>query len=218
MPHHLIHHALLGPLGHQVLPRLTACLALAVFSGLLRGDPHIGASPLVSAIRAWVGRRRGRAEGTSLTRQPRQATEQRDRRKSVEQPRADRNSLSALELAVVAELNLEMARAQDELANDAGQAADARRLAQVRAMALRERADSLHLEARRLTAQPMLYVPALEDPGPRSTAPERRRHDRRTGACRRTTNSAAGPPGGRERRTTPDRRKSERRDAPLVAG
>lgn len=149
------------------------------------------------------------------------ATERRDRRESGEQPRPEDDSafsLTAIELALVAELNLEIARGHDEVANDANQPAQTRRAALAKATALRERAESLHLDARRLSAQPMMYAPSMQKPVAPRTTPERRTHERRTRSRRREGESAIGPPGGRERRTLPDRRKRERRRGPVAAG
>jgi hypothetical protein len=205
LPHHLIHHTVLGPLGHQVLVSLAACLPLLVFSGLLRVDPRIGLSP-VRRLVEWI----------SLIRQPGDATEREDWRESDAQPRSENYaafSLSAIELAVVAELNLEIARAHDELADDASQRVETRRAARAKATAIRERAELLHLEARLLSTQPMLYAPSRLEPASFGTWPERRTYERRTRSRRRDEESAAGAPGGRERRTLPDRRQRERRAA-----
>jgi hypothetical protein len=157
----------------------------------------------------------------SLIRRPRHATERRDRRESSEQPRSENNaafSLSAVELAVVAELSLEIARAHDEVANDASRHVEKRRAARAEATALRERAESFHLEARRLSAQPMLYAPSMQKLAPPRTAPERRAQERRTGSRRRDGKCTVGVLGGLEQRTVPDRRKRERRGGELVVG
>ena len=208
----MISHPLIGPLGHQVLVRLTACLALLVFYGLLRGDPHIGLSTVSTAIRGFCVRWRRLIQMISLIRQLRHATTRRDRR--GEQPRSENDAalgLSALELAAVAALNLELARAHDELADDASRRVETRRAAGAKARALRERAESFQLDARRLSAQPMLHTPSMQKPASPRTVPERRTQDRRSASRRRDGKSAVSVIGGRERRTMPERRKRERR-------
>jgi hypothetical protein len=208
MPDHVISHALLVPLGHQVLVRLTACLALLMFSGLLSADPHIGLAIRETCVR-W--RRR-----MSLIRKPPGVTDRRDQRESGQPPRSEKTAvfgLSAIELAVLAELNLEIARSHDELFDDASLRVETRRAAHASATALRERAESFHLQARRLSTQPMLYAPSMQKPASSCTAPERRTHERRTASRRRDAASAPGRPGGPERRTLPDRRRNDRRGA-----
>jgi hypothetical protein len=210
----VISDALLGPLGYQVLVRLTACLALLMFSWLLSADPHIRL-----AIRGYCVRWRRLVQWMGLVKQPRDVPDRRDRPEDGEPPRSENGAafgLSAIELAVLAELNLEIARGQDELADDASLRGETRRNAQARATALRERAHSFQLEARALNAQPMLYAPSTHEPAAPRTGPERRSHDRRTGSRRRSGESALGPPGGHERRTMPDRRKRDRRGGGLV--
>jgi hypothetical protein len=148
----------------------------------------------------------------------RQAAERRDRPESGDQPRSENNaalSLSAIELAVVAELNLEIARAHDEVAGDATRRVETRQAAGEVATALRERAHSLHLEARRLSAHRM-YVPSMEKPASAYTGPERRRQGRRRRARRRDSVAAFGAPGACDRRAVPERRHRERRSGVLV--
>jgi hypothetical protein len=217
--HHVTSRALLGPLGHQVPGGLTAFLALLVFSGLLTGDPHIGLAPISTAIRGSCVRWRRLVRWIGLIRQPRDATERRDRREIGEQPRSENKatgSLSAIELAVLAELNFELARAHDELADDASQRAQTRRAAHATAEAIRERGAAFHLDAQRLSRRPMLSVPSMPKPASPRTEPERRTHERRTRSRRGDGGSAAGAPGGRERRTLPDRRKRDRRGDGVV--
>lgn len=221
MQHHVTNHALLGRLGHQVPGGLTAFLALLVFSGLLTGDPHIGLLPISTAIRGYCVRWRRLVRWISLIRQPRGATERRDRREISEQPRSETNAaggLSAIELAVLAELNFELARAHDELAADASQRAQTRRAAHAKAEAIRERGAAFHLDAHRLSRQPMLSAPLMPRPASPPAEPERRTHERRTRSRRRDAGPAVSAPGGRERRTQPDRRKRERRGDGVVVG
>jgi hypothetical protein len=200
---------------------MTACLPLLVLVTLLSADPHTGLSPVSTAIRDHCVRWRRLVHRMSLIRQARDATDRRDRRQISEQPRSEHNaagSLSAIELSVVAELNFELARAHEELADDARQRVETRRTAHAKATAMRERAESFHLEARRLSLQPMLHAPSMAKPASPPTEPERRTHERRTRPRRRDGGSAVSAPGGRERRALPDRRKRERRGGVAVLG
>lgn len=109
--------------------------------------------------------------------------------------------LNAIELALIAELNLERARAHDEVANDHTQRPATRRSASVEAAAWRERARLFQLQARRESARPV--VP--DSTGPPATpyiGPERRRQARRTV----TRRAAPAEPGQRDRRISTDRR------------
>jgi hypothetical protein len=116
--------------------------------------------------------------------------------------------LSSIELALIEELNLEMARACAEVAEDARNPRETRDAAQERGSRLRERARMFHLEARRLAAEPALKAGLY-------AGPERRRADRRRSERRE---SAPTPPdhlpAGHERRINPDRRREERRGWP----
>lgn len=213
-----MHHVFLGLLGHQALGRLAACLALLVFSELLRAEPRTGPSSVCTAIRGYGVRWHRLARWMGLIAEPPNAPDRRDRREGDEESRSEKDSLSALELSVVAELNFEIARAYEEVANDASRGIEARGAADTKATALRERADSFLLEAQLLSAEPMLYSPSTEKPASPPTVPERRTRERRTGSRRRDGESAVGPPGGRERRTGPDRRKRDRRGGGVVVG
>lgn len=196
MPQRLINHALLGPLGHQLSARLTVYLGLLVLCGFLRADRQIGLSPLCSAVRGYRVRWRRVLRWM----------------KSRSAQNSSAASLSAIELAVVAELNFELARAYDEVADDANQPVETRLAAHEKATAICDRAASFQHAARRLSAKPMLYAPSMQKPASPRTASERRTRDRRNRPRRRDGESAVGPPGGRERRTLPDRRKRDRRD------
>lgn len=212
-------HALLGPLGHQVLVRLTTCLALLTFCGFVTADPGLALSPISTAFRRTVQRCRKLVQSMGLMRQPRHRADHQDRQQNGEQSRSQNSapfSLNAIELALLAELSLETAQAHDELAADSRRRAETRRDAQARAAILRERAHLFELEARRLNAQPLLSPPAMPSPAAFPTALERRRHDRRTGSRRRNEDSAVVALGGCERRTQPDRRKRERRGGGAV--
>jgi hypothetical protein len=114
--------------------------------------------------------------------------------------------LSSIELALIAELNLEAARSYDAVAEDDSQPADARRVAQERRTRLRERAAMFNGEARRAMAEPPLM--AWANAGD-YTGPERRRGERRAGERRVRKRHAV--PVAYERRINTDRRAVERR-------
>lgn len=119
--------------------------------------------------------------------------------------------LGSIELAVVAELNLEIASAYDEVAADATQQPETRRRAREGAIRRRLRAGLLHLESERLLAQPSLP----EERSTRETelpyvGQERRKYERRAGE-RRAQYAARDSSGGGDRRGDRDRRRDERR-------
>ena len=117
---------------------------------------------------------------------------------------------------MVAEVDLEMARRYEEIAEDATQGSETRRDAQEAASRWRERARLCRLEARRLGAEPTV-------PGSRSASehggsyagPERRKQERRKGERRTNGSGAPGETGtaALDRRVNPDRRKGDRRSA-----
>jgi hypothetical protein len=125
-------------------------------------------------------------------------------------------NLNSIEMAVVAEMDLEMARGYEEVARDATQSADTRQAAQDAAAQWRERARLCGLEARRLTAEPLV-------PGERSASqpdrpyagPERRKQERRRGERRGSGSAESGHPGattfGLDRRVNVDGRQGDRR-------
>jgi hypothetical protein len=116
--------------------------------------------------------------------------------------------LSSIELALLAELNLEMARAYDAVAEDDCQPPDVVRVAQRRRSELRARARMFRSVARRVGAEPALIAqPEKEN----YTGPERRRAERRIGERRVRERRTHAPSGGSERRINPDRRRGERR-------
>lgn len=119
--------------------------------------------------------------------------------------------LNAIEMAAIAELDLEMARAYDEVSMDPSQTPETRRKAGDLAARWRERARLCRLEAQRLSSQPLLPANAAHA----YTGPERRKQERRRGD-RRTTGlngpgHAAVTAFGRDRRINPDRRRGDRR-------
>lgn len=113
--------------------------------------------------------------------------------------------LSELELAVVAELNREMASDYEQVASDPGQRLESRRRASELALALHERASLFQLEAQ------LRLGPSPPPAGAHVySGPERRKDGRRVHS-RRAGHEAASPRWGGERRTTPDRRRRDRR-------
>lgn len=134
-----------------------------------------------------------------------------------EQPEALPISLNAIELALIAELNLERARDHDAVANDAARLPEVRQAAAAAATAWRERARLFKLEAGRRSAHWM----APGESGPvfdfTYTGPERRRQMRRLQTRRGDAEAVAGGPEARDRRTAPERRRNDRRRPELAA-
>ena len=115
-------------------------------------------------------------------------------------------SLNPIELALIAELSLEMARDSEAVANDATKRLETRRSASTDAIAWRERARLFQLEADRLSGHPI--VPGVR-PIRAYAGPERRRRMRRT-HTRRADPASAGH-GRDNRRAVPERRQRDRR-------
>lgn len=118
-------------------------------------------------------------------------------------------TLTPVELALIAELSLEQARAHDEVAEDTTQRPDTRRAAAASAAAWRERALMLQSEVRRRSAHPMLAAGIV---GASYTGPERRRGARRTATRRARLVSLVGGVVGRDRRARRDRRDRREQD------
>ena len=164
--------------------RAVAVFALLVFSGLL--------GPLAPSVRTL--RRRGAVE---------------PRRDELPDPAgASPMSLNSIELGLIAELNLEMAQANEAVAQDITQRPETRRAASEAAYTWRERARLFHLQAQRQSAHPIVPGPRPVHPaGLAYGGPERRRQMRRMQA-RRT----GGPVlDVRDRRIGSDRRQRDRR-------
>ncbi|HUJ34699.1 MAG TPA: hypothetical protein VLW51_05775 [Solirubrobacteraceae bacterium] len=124
-------------------------------------------------------------------------------------------SLNAIELALIAEHSLEMARANEAVANDAATGLETRRRASEVAAAWRRRAESFKLQAQRRCAHPI--VPG-EQPLSHVRAyagPERRQRMRRT-QTRRTDPAWAAADEDRDRRAGPERRRHDRRRPELA--
>ena len=106
-----------------------------------------------------------------------------------DEPVAPPMRLNAIELGLIAELSLEQARANEELANDVSQRSEARRRASQSAMAWRERAHWFQSQARRQGHRPM-----APDPWPlhSSYAGRERRRQMRRSQTRRAGEAADG--------------------------
>jgi hypothetical protein len=119
--------------------------------------------------------------------------------------------LNSIELALIAELNLEQARAHDAVANDPDTRTETRLAAARAAGQWRVRASLLQRQAQRQSSQPMLsgYETMRDGLSVVYTGPERREWTRRT----RTRRATAMPPGPerREPDAPGDRRRGDRR-------
>jgi len=124
-------------------------------------------------------------------------------------------SLNSIELGLIAELNLEMAQANEAVAQDVTQRPETRRVASEAANTWRERARLFHLQAHRQSAHPI--VPGTRSVHPAGlayTGPERRRQMRRT-----QTRRTGGPVlDARDRRIGSDRRRRDRRRPKTAPG
>jgi hypothetical protein len=155
----------------------------------------------------WLVGRLGRVVQPHDLADRRNRPEGREKRRP-EQPVAP--NFSALELAAAAQVNRELARAHEEVAEDARQRPQTRWAALETATALRARADSLHLEAIRASAD-TASTPSIARAAAAYTGPERRTRTRRSGTCRRGGAELIGASGSGDRRTNPDRRQHDRR-------
>jgi len=199
LSHALAHTILLGAAGSWAV-----CCALLIFSGLL--------GPFERKARGLAGIQR--AVGSSDEPPPKAGREPSARE---DRPEASAMSLNAIELALIAELNLERARDHDAVANDAARLPEVRQAAAAAATAWRERARLFKLEAGRRSAHWM----APGESGPvfdfTYTGPERRRQMRRLQTRRGDAEAVAGGPEARDRRTAPERRRNDRRRPELAA-
>jgi hypothetical protein len=124
-------------------------------------------------------------------------------------------SLNAIELALIAEHSLEMARANQAVADDATTRLEARRKSAEVAAAWRQRAELFQIEARRRSADPIVPgVQPIRAGGPDHVGSERRRHMRRKRTRRTDPSWTAGGRG--DRRARPERRGRDRRCAETV--
>jgi hypothetical protein len=194
-------------LAHTILPGAAGpwavCWALLIFCGLL--GP---VEPKGRAQRELRGAVRSSDESPPKPRGDRSAGEDR--------PEPSAISLNAIELALIAELNLERARDHDAVANDAARLPEVRQAAAAAATAWRERARLFELEAGRRSAHPM----APGESGPvidfTYAGPERRRQMRRR-QTRRGDWEASGRRDRRDRRAGPERRRGDRRRPEFAA-
>lgn len=125
-------------------------------------------------------------------------------------------SLNSIELALIAELNLEQARAHDAVANDPDTRTDIRLAAARAAGQWRVRASLLQRQAQLQSSQPMLsgYETMHNGLSVDYTGPERRARTRRK-RTRRATAMHAGP-GRRDPDSRGDRRRGDRRRPKLA--
>lgn len=174
---------------------LVACVLLAL-SGLLE--------PLECRVRALVCRARWAPVAVEP---PSDA--------SPDQASAISMSLNAIELALIAEHSLEMARGNQAVADDATTPPETRQNAADVAAAWRQRAELFLMEARRQSASPIVpAVRPIHASGSAYGGPERRRQMRRT-RPRRTDQGATGDGRG-DRRARPERRRRDRRCPELL--
>jgi hypothetical protein len=131
-----------------------------------------------------------------------------------EQPEALPISLNAIELALIAELNLERARDHDAVANDAVRLPEVRRAAATAATAWRERARVFQLEAERRSGHSMAPGKSAPVMDFTYTGPERRQHMRRRQTRRYEAEAASEH--RRDRRAGPERRREDRRRPELA--
>ena len=168
---------------------LLACLPVLIFCGLLRPLRRSG----------------GVLEQTRPDEHGSPPSEGGDR------PEGSAISLNSIELALIAELNLEQARAHDAVANDPDTRTETRLAAARAAGQWRVRASLLQRQAQRQSSQPMLsgYETMRDGLSVVYTGPERREWTRRT----RTRRATAMPPGPerREPDAPGDRRRGDRR-------
>jgi hypothetical protein len=211
MPGHALGHAIVAAAGLASPRALVAGLPLLVFCGLLR--------PLETRARALAESRRTArgqdAEGVTQAR--RRSVHPEPPPNAVADPAgASTIGLNSIELALLAELSLEMAHAQDAVANDATQPPEVRRIASRVASAWRERARRFQLQAQRQGTDPI--VPdgrSIHAPAPSYSGPERRKQTRRT-QTRRTGPAASDGIDCLDRRVGPDRRERDRRGRQLA--
>lgn len=187
--------------------------ALFLFCGLLR--------PLESKARALSEARRRPASrsnhGDVAEARPRQNLPDPLAEAAADRPIVSPITLNPIELGLIAELSLEMARGEQAVAEDLEQSPETRMVASELAVAWRERAARFQLEAQRLGEHPLIASePPLYTASPAYTGPERRKQTRRTRT--RRTDPAPAPDGvGRgDRRMRADRRQEDRRRPELA--
>jgi hypothetical protein len=196
--HALAHTIRLGAAGSWAI-----CSALLIFSGLL--------GPLKPKTRAQREIRRAVRSSDEPPPKARADTGARDDRSE-----ASPITLNAIELALIAELNLERAHDHDAVANDAARLPEVRQAAAAAATAWRDRARLFELEAGRQSAHSMAPGESAPFIDFSYAGPERRRQMRRREA-RRGGGPASEHRDRRERRAEPERRRRDRRRPNLAA-
>ena len=194
--HALAHTILLGAAGSWAV-----CCALLIFSGLL--------GPFERKARGLAGIQR--AVGSSDEPPPKAGREPSARE---DRPEASAMSLNAIELALIAELNLERARDHDAVANDAARLPEVKRAAATAATAWRERARVFQLEAGRRSGHSMAPGESAPVMDFTYTGPERRQQMRRRQTRRYEAEAASEH--RRDRRAGPERRRGDRRRPELA--
>jgi hypothetical protein len=127
-------------------------------------------------------------------------------------------TLNPIELALIAELSLEMARDSEAVANDATKRLETRRNALEDAIAWRDRARLFRLEAQRQSAQSIVPAERVRHVPKRDYIGRERRRQMRRAQARRTDPVAASDQlGRRDRRRGADRRGRDRRQPELAA-
>jgi hypothetical protein len=190
--HALAHATLLGTTGS-----LAAYGALMIFSGLL--------GPLEP-----------KARRLGEFRRPVRSSPEPPPKSREDQPKAPAMSLNAIELALIAELNLERARDHDAVANDAARLPEIRHAAAAAATAWRERARLFRLEAGRRSGHPMVPGDSAPVMDFTYTGPERRRQLRRRQARRGVGQVASESRDRYDRRAGSERRRLDRRRPDLA--
>jgi hypothetical protein len=178
-------------------------LAQAPLSGAVGRSAVYGALLIFSGLLGPLG---PRARGLAKMRRADRLRREPPPKARGDRPESPATSLNAIELALIAELNLEQARAHDEVANDAARRPEVRLAAEAYATAWRERAGLFQLEAQRRGGHPTVPRPPALVRDHTYGGPERRRQMRR-----RQTRRDGGE-GAPERLVRGDRRRgSERR-------
>jgi hypothetical protein len=191
---HAIAHTVLAVAGGPFV----ACAPLLIFCGLLAPLGR-GARPFDEVRRTawWRAEPRRRRAGNMW---------------QVDSPLG----LNSIELALIAELNLERARAHEEVANDPDTRHETRAAAAQEAREWRARAAVFQMEAQRQSAQPIVPGVQASDGAlePAYTGPDRRKQARRRQTRRMTAMSWARD--RRDRHAAGDRRRGDRRRLELA--
>jgi hypothetical protein len=200
---HALAQTIVSAGGPASLRALAACSVLVVLCGLLR--------PLEAR---WTARLSDEESGSEARRSSVRSDPPADA--GADRAGASATGLNSIELALIAELSLEMALAHEAVANDAAQPPEARRVASEVATGWRERARRFQLQAQRQATDPIVPdVRSIHPPAPAYTGPERREKTRRT-QTRRGPAASYGVDRF-DRRSGPDRRQRDRRRPELAS-